>query len=233
MGASTRYDAAFDGPGRIAATLGMIELVVGGVLLARLSRLSMTLSVIVLIVLLVSIVVLCVVTVPRRIQVPMIAGLMILFVITGAQLDLFDEVNGEIAEHQAGPEGARLIAPTRALDPTAAAIDKASGGGTSPGGGQGGGGSGDGGWASDLAVATASVGPDGGVRAIVSSMVVDRAVEPNRVSFDWTIVAGASRKYCGSITMAAADRQVALDHVAATVRTAIDRSRATGTAICY
>lgn len=228
MSASTSYEVEFDVLGKVAATIGVIELVVGITVLKTMPRFNLMVSVIALAVILGSIVLLCVAAVPRRVQLPIIAGLMILFVITGAQVDLFDAASGRIAEHEAADEAPR-IAPTLAIKPEVTAIEGASADSSHAATG-----SGDGGWAADLDVATSSLGPEsGGVHAVVSRVVVDRTVEPNLVSFDWSIIAGADRKACGSISTSAADRQVALDRIAATVRLAFDRSRATGTATCY
>lgn len=230
MRGSARYDVEFNVPGKIAATIGMIELATGSVLLATLPRLKLTLSIAMLFVLLGSIPSLCVVAVPRRIQVPLIAGLMILFIVTGERMDLLDGVSGEIAGHQAGEKGSALLVPMLAIGPSATVVHSASVNDPLPTTIR----SGDGGWAADLKVATSPAGEDSdGARAIVREIFVDRTVEPNTVSFDWSVTAGADNKPCGSITMSVADRQAALDQVTSTVRMALDRSRATGMATCY
>ena len=209
--------------GRIVASVAALEIIAGAVLMAVSPRWGLLASLVWLAMLIGTIVALCAVDMPRRSRIVLIAGLMVLFVLTGARLDLLGTIGKDVAAHEASEDRTPfIVAPqissdalrTRPVPPVA-----------DPGAPEA--------WTARIGALASTLSQDRDVRVIVRSITVDRTVEPNRVAFDWSIVAGEVRKYCGSITIAAADQEVVIDEIATTLRIAHDRSRAAGVPLCY
>lgn len=223
MTARATYTDDYEVSGRIVASTAALEIVAGAVLMALSPRWGLLASLVWLAMLIGTIVAVCAVAMPRRSRIVLIAGLMVLFVLTGARLDLLGTIGKDVAAHEASEDGTpRIVVPPISPDdlrirPVPFVADPVA-----PQA-----------WTAriDALASTLSQAPE--VRVIVRSITVDRTIEPNRVAFDWSIVAGEARKYCGSITIAAADRQAALEQITTTLRMAHDRSRATGMPLCY
>ena len=223
MNASTGYADDFDGPGRTVAGLAAIELVACSILMAVFPRWSIIGSFACLAILLGTIVALCAVAIPRRLRLVLVAGVTTLFMLTGARLDLLGTVGRDVAAHPASEDRTVPIVTHAnvADEPHARSEAPAVHADTQDG------------WTADIDALTSRLSQAQGVRAIVRSLTVDRTVEPSRVALDWSVAVGDERKPCGSITIAAADRQVALDQIGETLRIAVARSRGAGSPLCY
>lgn len=223
MTARANYADDFGVSGRIVASTAALEIIAGAILMTLSPRWGMLASLVWLAMLIGTIVAVCAVAMPRRPRMVLIAGLMTLFVLTGARLDLLGTIGKDVAAHDAGEDGApRIVAQqissdalrTRQLPGVADPVAPQA-------------------WTARIDALASSLSQAPDVRVIVRSITVDRTIEPNRIAFDWSIVAGEARKYCGSITIAAADRQAVLEQITATLRFARDRSRAAGMPVCY
>ncbi len=209
--------------GRIVASVATLEIIAGAVLMAVLPRWGLLVSLVWLAMGIGTIVALCAVDMPRRLRTVLITGLMALFVLTGARLDLLGTIGEDVAAHEASDDRtAPIVAQTVASTELAPRAEVPILPGDTPQR-----------WADDIEALASQVSDASGIRATVRSITVNRMVEPHRVAFDWSIVVGDARKSCGAITIAAADRQAALDQIAATLRLAVDRARAAGVPLCY
>ncbi|WP_156348330.1 hypothetical protein [Sphingomonas sp. Leaf34] len=223
MSARSDHADAYDAPGRLVMSVAAVELIGGAILMTILPRWSVVLSFVWLAILLGTIIASCAVAMPRPVRIVVIAGLTAMFVLTGARLDWLGTLATDADAHQARADGVVPIVTRTFHGPVAGAL---SGPAVAPGEGQDS-------WRADIDALLSGLSSAQGGRVIVRTLTVDRTVEPNRVAIDWSIATGDANKSCGSITIAATDRQVALDQVGITLRMAVERTRASGTPLCY